>query len=144
MNSNFTDPLFDFDKKNQWKTVTAEEFYTGIKTSDEENKTVNPKLVQAVEEITGIFGEDTRLGDVKNLLLGKKKHRCPKCHGNGYTEKEYNSYPTGLPDSGFIYEPAWKKIACDLCGGEGWLEKEMKPKYKKVLDGYECVDDNDE
>ena len=144
MYSKFTDPLVDFDKQNHWKTVTAEEFYRGIKTSDEEDRTVNPKLVQAVEEITGMFGEDTRLGDVKNLLLGKKKHRCPKCHGKGYTEKEYNSYPTGLPDSGFVYEPAWKKITCDLCGGEGWLEKEMKPKYKKVLDGYECVDDNNE
>ena len=135
--SKFSNSPFDFDKKNQWKTVTAEEFYIGIKT-------VNPKLVQAVEEITGMFGEDTRLGDVKNLLIGKKKHRCPKCHGMGYTEKEYNNYPTGLPDSGFVYEPAWKKITCDLCGGEGWLEKEMKPKYKKVFDGYECVEDNNE
>ena len=70
MNSNFTDPLFDFDKKNQWKTVTAEEFYTGIKTSDEEDKTVNPKLVQAVEEITGIFGEDTKLSDVISSVQG--------------------------------------------------------------------------
>lgn len=117
MYSKFSNSPLDFDKKNQWKTITAEEFYTGIKTSNEEYKTVNPKLVQAVEEITGMFGEDTRLGDVKNLLLGKKKHRCPKCHGKGYTEKEYNSYPTGLPDSGFVYEPAWKKITCDLCGG---------------------------
>lgn len=140
MYSKFSNSPLDFDKKNQLKTVTAEEFYTGIKTSDEADKTVNPKLVQAVEEITGMFGEDTRLGDVKNLLLGKKKHRCPKCHGKGYTEKEYNSYPTSLPDSGFVYEPAWKKITCDLCSGEGWLEKEMKPKYKKVLDGYECVE----
>ena len=110
MYSKFTDPLVDFDKQNHWKTVTAEEFYTGIKTSNEEDKTVNPKLVQAVEEITGMFGEDTRLGDVKNLLLGKKKHRCPKCHGNGYTEEVYNSYPTGLPDSGFVYKPAWRKL----------------------------------
>lgn len=144
MYSKFSNSPLDFDNKNQWKTITAEEFYTGIKTSDEADKIVNPKLVQAVEEITGMFGEDTRLGEVKSLLLGKKKHRCPKCHGKGYTEKEYNSYPTGLPDSGFVYEPAWKKITCDLCGGEGWLEKEMKPKYKKVLDGYECVDDNNE
>ena len=147
MNSKFSNSPLDFykfDKQNQWKTVTAEEFYTGIKTSDEEDKTVNPKLVQAVEEITGMFGEDARLGDVKSLLLGKKKHRCPKCHGKGYTEEEYNSYPTDLPDSGFVYKPAWKKITCDLCNGEGWLEKEMKPKYKKVFDGYECIDDNNE
>ena len=142
MNSKFTNSPVDFN--NQLKTVTAEEFYTGIKTSDETDKTVNPKLIQAVEEITGMFGEETKLGDVKILLLGKKKHRCPKCDGKGYTEEEYNSYPTGLPDSGFVYKPAWRKITCDLCGGEGWLEKEMKPKYKKVFDGYECVEDNNE
>lgn len=99
MYSKFSNSPLDFNKKNQWKTITAEEFYTGIKTSDEADKIVNPKLVQAVEEITGMFGEDTRLGEVKNLLLGKKKHRCPKCHGNGYTEKEYNSYPTGLQNN---------------------------------------------
>ena len=29
MYSKFTDPLVDFDKQNHWKTVTAEEFYTG-------------------------------------------------------------------------------------------------------------------
>lgn len=140
MNCKFTNPPVGFDDQNQRKTVTAEEFYTGINTSDELYKRVNPELIQAVEEITGMFGEDTRLGDVKRLLLGKKKHRCPKCNGKGYTEKEYNSYPDGLPDSGWVYKPAWKKITCDLCGGEGWLEKEMKPKYKKVLDGYESVE----
>ena len=85
MYSKFSNSPLDFDKKNQWKTITAEEFYTGIKTSNEEDKTVNPKLVQAVEEITGMFGEDTRLGEVKSLLLGKKKHRCPKCHGKGWS-----------------------------------------------------------
>ena len=147
MNSKFSNSPLDFDKfdkQNQWKTVTAEEFYTGIKTSDEEDKTVNPKLIQAVEEITGMFGEDMKLGEVKKHLLGNKVHRCPKCHGKGYTVEEYNAYPTNLPDSGCVYEAGYRNIPCDLCNSQGWLEKEMKPKYKKVLDGYECVEDNNE
>lgn len=123
------------------KTVTAQEFYEGVTKTPEEfyNKTMNPELVGKTEELIGIFGDDMKLEEVKKHLLGNKVYRCPKCHGKGYTVEEYNAYPTNLPDSGWVYEAGYRNIPCDLCNSQGWLEKEMKPKYKQVLDGYECV-----
>ena len=48
---------------------------------------------------------------------------------------EYNYYPKGLPESGFVYRPALKDEECNLCKGEGYTSHEYKPKM--IQDGWE-------
>lgn len=82
-------------------------------------------------EIKGLvdrYGANTTLGKILTEIQGNKVHKCPKCNGLGYTEHEYNSYPEGFPDSGWVYQPAYKSVECDLCKGEGYTEHEYKPK----------------
>lgn len=83
------------------------------------------------------FGEEKTIGEVFAALTKYVPYKCPKCNGRGYVEVEYNGYPSGLPDSGFVYEAAFKDIECDLCEGRGYMEVKMKPKY--VQNGWEEV-----
>ena len=83
------------------------------------------------------FGEDTTL---KQVLYSMTKYKCPKCNGRGKIKVEYNGYPKGFPDSGFVYEAAFKDIECDLCKGCGYTDKEYRPKFIQVQDGFEVVD----
>lgn len=69
----------------------------------------------------------------------KGKFVCPKCNGNGYTVTEYNAYPSGLPDSGWVYKPGYDYEECDLCNGKGYTEKEYKAKTETKIIGYEEV-----
>jgi hypothetical protein len=81
------------------------------------------------------YGENTTLAEIRQSIQGKKKHLCPKCKGTGSITIEYNGYPSGLPDSGWVYEPAYREEECDLCKGEGYTGKLMKPHM--VQDGWE-------
>lgn len=81
------------------------------------------------------YGENTTLKDVLLSVQGDNKYLCPKCNGMGTLTIEYNGYPSGLPDSGFVYEPAYREEECDLCKGEGYTDKLMKPRM--VQDGWE-------
>ena len=47
---------------------------------------------------------------------------------------EYNGYPKGLPDSGFVYEAAYKSVECDLCAGEGYTREEYLDTFKLKMD----------
>ena len=47
---------------------------------------------------------------------------------------KYNAYPSGLPDSGFVYEEGTKIIDCDLCNGEGYTSIKYIPKM--IQDGF--------
>jgi DNA-directed RNA polymerase subunit RPC12/RpoP len=92
-----------------------------------------------INELIGQFGSDSKLIDVFNYIIGDRKFRCPKCKGRGFIKVKYNCYPSGLPDSGFVYESAYKDIECDLCKAFGYTNKQMKPKM--VQDGWEEVND---
>lgn len=81
------------------------------------------------------YGSNTTLGDLVRIIQGNKVHMCPKCSGKGYTVVEYNSYPDGLPDSGWEYRAAYKNIPCDLCDGAGYTSHKYKPRM--VQDGWE-------
>jgi len=91
-----------------------------------------------IRQIKGLvdgYGASMTLGQLLTKIQGEKIYECPKCKGKGFLTVEYNCYPTGLPDSGWVYEPAYKDVECDLCRGEGYTAKEYKPKM--VQDGWE-------
>ena len=91
--------------------------------------------INAVKSLVDKYGADVTLGQLLVKIQGDKIYECPKCKGNGYVTVEYNGYPTGLPDSGFVYEAAYKDVECDLCKGEGYTDHKMKPKM--IQDGWE-------
>ena len=92
------------------------------------------KIHEAVTLVT-TYGPDITLGELLKQIQGRKVHKCPKCNGTGEITEEYNGYPSGLPDSGWVYEPAYRTVTCDLCKGEGYTGKLMKPRM--IQDGWE-------
>lgn len=91
--------------------------------------------VNTVQGLIAQYGANTTLEELLKKVQGDKIYKCPCCNGLGYTTKEYNGYPSGLPDSGWVYEPAYKNVTCELCNGEGYTEREYKPKM--VQQGWE-------
>ena len=94
-----------------------------------------------IEELISKFGEDVTLKDVLEHVKSCSPYihlpyKCPKCNGQGYLVTEYNCYPTGLSDSGWVYKPAYDYTTCDLCKGMGYTEKEMKPIIETKVVGY--------
>ena len=94
-----------------------------------------------IQNLISRYGENTTLKEVLNDVKMRSPYtylpyKCPKCHGQGYLVTEYNGYPTGLPDSGFVYEPAYDYKTCDLCKGMGYTEKEYKPITETKIIGY--------
>lgn len=88
-----------------------------------------------IREVKGLvdkYGADTTLGEMLAKVQGNKIYVCPKCNGSGFTTVEYNCYPTNLPDSGFVYKPAYKDVECDLCKGDGYTDHEYKPTESKA------------
>ena len=91
--------------------------------------------INQVKSLIDQYGEQATLGEILRKVQGDKVFKCPKCDGKGFIEVEYNGYPSGLPDSGFVYEPAFTIENCDLCKGEGYTSHEYKPKM--IQDGWE-------
>lgn len=91
--------------------------------------------IHEVMALVTAYGPDITLGELLEHIQGRKVHRCPKCDGTGEITEKYNGYPSGLPDSGWVYEPAYRTVMCDLCKGEGYTDKLMKPRM--VQDGWE-------
>jgi len=90
-----------------------------------------------INEVKGLvdrYGADMTLGQVLIKVQGNKIYKCPKCEGKGFITIKYNSYPKGLPDSGWVYEPAYRDVECNLCNGEGYTDHEYKPRM--VQDGW--------
>ena len=101
---------------------------------------MNKIMTHEIVDLIKIFGEDATLKQVLLTISDGRKYKCPKCEGKGKITVEYNGYPKGLPDSGFVYEAAFKDIECDICKGEGYTREEYKPKY--IQDGFEIVKTN--
>jgi hypothetical protein len=96
-----------------------------------------PKYSEAavINNLIAQYGPKTTLEDLLRHKLNNNIYKCPKCDGRGYIKCKYNGYPSGLPDSGWVYEEAFKDVKCDVCNGVGYTEKPMKPKM--VQDGWE-------
>ena len=95
-----------------------------------------------IKDLIRSYGGETTLNEVLNKIIQNSEYRflpykCPKCYGRGYLEKEYNGYPSGLPESGWVYEAAYDYSVCDLCGGKGWTKEEYKPITETKIVGYE-------
>ena len=91
--------------------------------------------INQVKGLINQYGEQATLGEILKKVQGNKVFKCPKCDGKGYVTVEYNCYPSGLPDSGFVYEPAFRDEKCNLCKGDGYTLYEYKPKM--IQDGWE-------
>ena len=81
-----------------------------------------------IMELIQTYGNDVTLGDIYTKICDGRIYKCPECNGKGSYTVEYNAYPSGLPDSGFVYEAGYKNVECDLCGGEGYTKIKYKPK----------------
>lgn len=95
-------------------------------------------MKMTINQIKGLidqYGEQATLEEILRRVQGNKVFKCPKCNGKGYVTTEYNGYPSGLPDSGFVYEPAFRQETCDLCKGDGYTSHKYKPKM--IQDGWE-------
>lgn len=88
--------------------------------------------INDIKNLIETYGGDTTLNEVMRRVAGNRIHKCPKCCGKGFEVVEYNGYPSGLPDSGWVYEAKYKNVTCDLCKGEGYTEKEYKPKMVQM------------
>lgn len=83
--------------------------------------------IHELKKLAKRYGYNTRLWQVIEKIMAEKPYECPKCHGEGTLEVTYNAYPSGFPDSGWVYEPKTKVVECDLCNGEGYTSVEYKP-----------------
>jgi RecJ-like exonuclease len=81
------------------------------------------------------YGENATLKDILLNISDGEVYKCPKCNGKGTITVEYNAYPSGLPDSGFVYEAGYRNVECKLCGGEGYTKVKYRPKM--IQDGWE-------
>jgi RecJ-like exonuclease len=64
-----------------------------------------------------------------------KWHTCPHCKGKGHTLEEYNAYPQGFPDSGWVEDMKERAVICTVCKGKCATPTLLKPVTKVV--GYE-------
>ena len=92
-------------------------------------------FVREIKGLVDAYGANTTLGEILKKVQGNKIYKCPKCNGQGFITIEYNGYPSGLPDSGWVYEAAYKDVECDLCEGEGYTAHKYRPKM--VQNGWE-------
>lgn len=82
-------------------------------------------------------GRDTTVGTILDYLLNITPYKCPSCDGLGKTKETYNAYPSGLPDSGFVYQEGVRYHICELCNGIGYTQKKYVP---KMIDGWKVED----
>ena len=92
-------------------------------------------FIKDIKALVDTYGTNATLGEILKKVQGNKIYKCPKCNGQGFITVEYNGYPSGFPDSGWVYEAAYKDVECDLCEGEGYTAHEYKPRM--VQDGWE-------
>jgi rubrerythrin len=90
--------------------------------------------------LVNAYGENYTLGELLKRIQGDKIYKCPACMGRGKITEEYNAYPSGLPDSGWVYEAGYRDKKCTLCDGHGYTNKKYVPKM--VQEGW--VESNDE
>lgn len=92
--------------------------------------------IKDLERLYSRYG-NIRIEEIISKEKGSCIYECPKCKGEGTIRTTYNAYPTGLPDSGFVYQEGVKYVDCDLCNCKGYTSHEYKPKIKTEIIGYE-------
>lgn len=97
-----------------------------------------PKCSEAytIKQMIEKYGPGATLSSIFTAIKGNRTHECPKCSGRGYVKVEYNGYPSGLPDSGWVYEAAFKDVKCDVCDGFGYTVHKMVPNVNVVQNGW--------
>jgi hypothetical protein len=70
---------------------------------------------------------------IKKLRDVGYTHECPMCEGTGRVSYQYNAYPSGLPDSGFVDDMRTAYKDCDLCEGRGYLKNKLPPELNGVF-----------
>jgi len=82
--------------------------------------------------LCALLGGEKTLRDMVNDLQKKYPHECPKCNGAGYNVIKFDTYPSGLRDSGWVHEYENFKIVCDVCNGQGYTAEKLIAKPVKV------------
>lgn len=83
--------------------------------------------IHELEKLAKCYGYNVTISELIFKFKEDKPYMCPKCKVIGIQEVTYNAYPSGLPDSGWVYEPKTKTVDCDLCNGEGYTSVKYKP-----------------
>lgn len=84
-----------------------------------------------VQALIRRFGSIT-LGQLLSEIRSQYPYTCPKCNGRGFEEKTVNTYPSGLPDSGWVDQMETFNITCNLCNGQGFTKERLIAKPVKV------------
>ena len=92
-----------------------------------------------IKDLINKYGDTCTLKDVMyyHTKLKNPGYPCPKCNSRGYIIKKINTYPSGLPDSGWVEQLEDDYIECDLCKGKGYTDIKYKPKVETKVVGYE-------
>ena len=98
------------------------------------------KTLGNIQNLISRYGENITLKEAKERYTKDKAssgYKCPKCGGTGYIMKKINTYPSGLPDSGWVEQLEDRYYECDLCHGYGYTSIEYVPKTETKIIGYE-------
>lgn len=102
--------------------------------------------LEVVNLLANKYGHFQTLQDIKDIILATPLgYECPKCKGEGTYKVSKNVYPSGLPDSGWVFEQGWIDKKCDCCNGKGFTIEPIIEMYtiagsKKTISGY-CTED---
>lgn len=78
------------------------------------------------------FDRSTTLGQLLSMVKSQYPHKCPKCEGKGFEVVRVNTYPSGLPDSGWVDQMEDFNVTCDICNGQGFTKERLIAKPVKV------------
>lgn len=85
-----------------------------------------------LRQLCAVFGGEKTLRQISDELKAKYPHQCPKCEGKGFEVKRINTYPSGLPDSGWVDQMEDISYVCDICNGQGFTKERLIAKPIKV------------
>lgn len=85
-----------------------------------------------LRQLCAVLGREKTLGEVLGNLRQKYPYECPKCTGLGYEVKSVNTYPSGLPDSGWVDQMEDIAYVCHVCNGQGFTKERLIAKPIKV------------
>lgn len=92
--------------------------------------------IQEIDKLISKYGNLT-FQQLKDKLLKDTPHKCPKCNGWGHTTEQYDAYPSGFPDSGWVQDIRTRNVPCTVCDGNGYTKKLIKPVIETKIVGYE-------
>ncbi|QPI17882.1 hypothetical protein POP12_090 [Pectobacterium phage POP12] len=94
--------------------------------------------ISDIDELITRYRRETTLDQVRDELLKETPHVCIRCKGKGVVFVDVNTYPTNLPDSGWVERIETKEMSCILCGGIGYTKEKFVMQPKQPVE-YEYV-----